>query len=137
VTSRWNLIEAPVSSGPESVDAQRFRSSLIAGALACLPLVVTQVGIVVFVTPIFAHMYADNHIIVREPQSTIFALSHHAVLALVMLAFDAALFGAMYLLARRRGRRFLFAPAAVLLVMSFVYVPLMYMPLFQSMTVVK
>jgi len=65
-------MRSPAPNGtPESVEAQRFRRLLIAGALACLPLVVAQVAL------------------------------------------------------------------AVLLAMSIVYVPLMYMPLFDSMTVVK
>jgi hypothetical protein len=126
------------SGGRHSDDrANGFRAFLIAGGAAFMILVLLQVGFAVFVTPVFADMYADSDLVVRQPQKAIFALSHNGVLVMALLAFDAALFGVMYLLARRYGRRLLFVPAAVLLLISFSYIPLTYMPMFDSMTVAK
>lgn len=128
---------ATTQTGPTAADgANRFRSLLIVAAVLCAPFVIAQVAMAVWVTPIFADMYAESDIAVRFPQSALFALSHGPLLVLLLLACDLALFLVMYLLARRYRPWLLFVPAAVLILTTGVWVPLLYMPIFDSMNVV-
>jgi hypothetical protein len=126
------------NAAPAAADeAKRFRSLLIIAAAICVPFVIAQVAMAVFLTPIFADMYADLDIAVRSPQSALFALSHGPLLVLLLLACDLLLFLVMYLLARRYRPWLLFVPAAVFILTTGFWVPLLYMPIFDSMNLVK
>jgi len=129
--------EAATGGQRADEEAAKFRSFLIGGGIAFIVLVLVQLAFAFLVTPVFADLYSDSDILVRQPQRLIFALSRHGLLAVVLLVVDVALFAIMYLLARRFGRLFLLVPAIVLLLLSLAYVPLMYMPIFDSMTVVN
>lgn len=127
-----------MNAGPSADDeAKRFRNLLIIAAAICMPFVIAQVAMAVFVTPIFADMYAESDIAVRAPQSALFALSHGPLLVLLLLASDLLFFLVMCLLARRYRTWLLFVPAAVFILTAGFWVPLLYMPIFNSMNVVR
>jgi hypothetical protein len=117
--------------------AKRFRRLLITAAAICVPFVTAQVAMAVFVTPIFSDMYAESDIAVRSPQSALFALSHGPLLVLLLLACDLLFFLVMYLLARRYRPWLLFVPAAGFILTTGFWVPLLYMPIFDSMNMVR
>lgn len=126
------------NAGPSTDDeAKRFRSLFTIAAAICLPFVIAQVAMAVFVTPIFADMYAESDIAVRSPQSALFALSHGPLLVLLLLACDLLFFLVMYLFARRYRPWLLFVPAAVFILTTGFWVPLLYVPIFDSMNVVR
>jgi type II secretory pathway component PulF len=126
------------SAAPPDVDeASRFRSLLIIAAAVCVPFLIAQVALSVWLTPIFADMYVEAGITVRAPQSVLFSLSHGALLLIVLLACDALLFLVTYLLARRYRPWLLFIPPVVFALTVGAWVPLLYMPLFDSMNIVK
>ena len=102
-----------------------------------MPFVLAQLTLAVFVTPIFADMYAEAGI--DSPSAMwrlVFSLSGGPGLALLIIALDAALLGVACLVARRTRPWVLFVPVGVLAVVAGAYVPFLYMPLFQSMNVV-
>jgi hypothetical protein len=122
---------------PQTDEAARFRRLLLISAAVCVPLVLVQLAFAIFVTPIFADMYAEAGI--ASPSGlwrTVFSLSHGPGLSLLIVAVDAALFVVAWLIARRTRPWVLFVPVGVLAVMAGFYVPFLYMPLFQSMNVV-
>ena len=123
---------------PEA-DGGRFRRLLIVAAAVCVPFVLAQLALSIFVTPIFADMYAEAGV-GRLPAlwRAVFSLSHGPQLALLIIALDAAVFGLAYLIARRTTTPWvLFAPAVLFALAAGAYVPWLYMPLFQLMDVVQ
>jgi hypothetical protein len=115
----------------------RFRRLLLISAAVCVPFVLAQLALAVFVTPIFADMYAEAGI--ESPSAIwrlVFSLSHGPGLLLLIIAVDAALFAVAWLIARRTRLWVLFVPVGVLVITAGAYVPFLYMPLFQSMNVV-
>ena len=121
---------------PEA-ERTRFRRLLLIAAAACVPFILAQLALAVFVTPIFADMYAEAGI--ESPSAIwrlVFSLSHGPGLALLIVAVDAALFGVAYLVARRTRPWVLFVPVGVLVITAGAYVPFLYIPLFSSMNVV-
>jgi hypothetical protein len=121
---------------PEA-ERTRLRRLLLIAAAACVPFILAQLALAVFVTPIFADMYAEAGI--ESPSAIwrlVFSLSHGPGLALLIVGADAALFGVAYLIARRTRPWVLFVPVGVLAIAAGAYVPFLYMPLFSSMNVV-
>ena len=115
----------------------RFRRLLLIAAAACVPFVLAQLALAVFVTPMFTDMYAEAGI--DSPSAfwrLVFSLSHGPGLALLIVALDAALFGVAWLVARRTRPWVLFVPVGMLAVAAGACVPFLYMPLFSSMNVV-
>jgi hypothetical protein len=130
------VTEQGASRLPEA-EQGRLRRLLLIAAAACVPFILAQLALAVFVTPIFADMYAGAG--VESPSwlwRLVFSLSHGPGLALLIIALDAALFGVAYLVARRTRPWVLFVPVGVLAVVASAYVPFLYMPLFQSMNLV-
>jgi len=130
------VTEQGASRLPEA-ERDRFRRWLLVAAAACVPFVLAQLALAVFVTPVFADMYAEAGI--DSPSAlwrVVFSLSHGPGLALAVLALDAALFAVCWLVARRTRPWVLFVPVGVLAIAAGAYVPFLYMPLFQSMNVV-
>jgi len=117
---------------------ERFRRTLLIAAAVCVPFVLAQLALAVFVTPIFADMYAEADVD-RLPAlwRVVFSLSHGPGLALLIVAVDAALFGIAYLVARRTRPWVLFVPAVLMALAAGAYVPWLYLPLFQLMDVVR
>jgi hypothetical protein len=123
--------------GARLPESAHFRRLLLIAAAVCVPFVLAQLAFAVFVTPIFADMYAESGI--DSPGAlwrAVFSLSHGPGLALLILAVDAVLFGLAWLVARRTRPWVLFVPVGLLAVAAGAYVPFLYMPLFQSMNVV-
>jgi hypothetical protein len=121
-----------------SADAERFRRLLLIAAAACVPFVIAQLALAVFVTPLFADMYAEAGV-GRLPALSrlVFQLSEGPWLVLLMLAVDAAVFAVAYLIARRSTPWVLFAPAVIFAMAAGSFVPWLYQPLFQIMNVVR
>ncbi len=108
---------------PEA-EGTRFRRLLLIAAAICVPFVLAQLAPAVFVTPIFADMYAEAGI--ESPSALwrlVFSLSHGPGLALLIVALDAALFGVACLVARRTRPWVLFVPVGVLAIAAGAYVP--------------
>ena len=117
------------------LESARFRRLLLIAAAVCVPFVLAQLALAVFVTPIFADMYAEAGI--ESPSAIwrlVFSLSHGPGLALLVVAVDAAPLS--YLVARRTRPWVLFVPVGVLVITAGAYVPFLYIPLFTSMNVV-
>ena len=126
------------SSRLPEAERTRFRRWLLIAAAACAPFVLAQLALTVFVTPTFADMYAEDGI--ASPSGVwrlVFSLSHGPRLVLLILAVDVTLFGVAWLVARRTRAWVLFIPVGVLAIATGAYVPFLYMPIFQSMTVVQ
>jgi len=117
---------------------ERFRRTLLIAAAVCVPFVIAQLALAVFVTPVFADMYAEAGV-GRLPAfwRAVFSLSHGPGLALLIITVDATLFGVAYLIARRTRPWVLFAPAIVIALAAGAYVAWLYLPLFQLMDVVQ
>lgn len=114
-----------------------FRTVLIGAATTFVVLALAQLYFALVLLPGLADMYSHGDFLVRQPFGAIYALSRHGVLAILLAVFDAVLFAVMYLVARRYRPWLLFVPAGVLFLTSLLYLPLAYLPVFDSMTVVK
>lgn len=113
---------------------ERFRRTLLIAAAVFMPLVIAQLALAIFVTPVFADLYAEAGIDgLSSLWRVVFSLSHGPVLALLIVAGDAALFAVAWLVARRTRPWVLFIPVGMLAVAAGAYVPFLYVPLFQSM----
>jgi hypothetical protein len=119
-------------------DGGRLRRLPLIAAAVCVPFVLSQIALAVFVTPIFAAMCAQADV-GRLPAlwRAVFSLSHGPQLALLIIAVDAAVFAVAYVIARRTTTWVLFAPAVLFALAAGAYVPWLYMPLFQLMDVVR
>ena len=117
---------------------ERLRRTLLIAAAVCVPFIIAQLALAVFVTPIFADMYAEAGVD-RLPAlwRVVFSLSHGPGLALLIVTVDAVLFGLGYVIARATRPWVLFAPAALIALAAGAYVPWLYLPLFQLMDVVR
>jgi hypothetical protein len=114
---------------------KRFKRLLIMAIALSLPFVVVQLGLALVVTPLFVRMYTEADIAVQGLPRLMFSLG--PLLALLLLVVDALLFGLMYLLARDHGVWLLFVPVAIFAIIAGAWVPLLYVPLFESMTPVQ
>jgi len=133
------LSDASVVTADETaalVDAKRFRVVAIVAGIVAIPFALAHLTFGVTLTA-FESMYADMGGEIPALTSAIFNLGSTGLLAVVLLAVDISIFVVMYRLAKRYWIGLLFVPVLAYLAISALLVPVIYLPLYQVISVIE
>ncbi len=120
-----------------AADVRRFKIVSIVAAVLAAPFVIAHVFIGAYVATMEA-MFADmGGEIGGIAGVLVVALGHNGVLPLVLLAVDVAVFVLMYRLAKRYWIGLLFAPILAYMGISSIVSFVLYMPLFDVITLIE
>ena len=133
------VVEGPTTASEDAIqaDARRFRVVAIVAAVIALPFVLLHATVALTVVPSLASFSSDMGGSMPPALQLAFALSHNGILALMMLAIDVGVFVFMYWLAKRYWIGLLFAPVLAYLAISALLIPVLYLPLFSTITQIK
>ncbi len=131
-------------TGPETTrerdlrsDERRFRVVSIVAAVLSLPFVAGHVFFALVQIPVFEKMFTDMGGELPAATQALVSLSHYGILALLLVAIDVAVFAFFYWLAKRYWIGLLFAPLFLYFVLSGLFIPLLYLPMFNIITLVQ
>ncbi|MBS3957766.1 MAG: hypothetical protein KGZ40_09625 [Clostridiales bacterium] len=129
----------PATLGEEAMrlDERRFRVVAIIAALVALPFVLVHVIITLTVMPQLASFSAEMGGTLPGAVELTLTLSRNGLLSLIFVVVDVAIFALMYRLAKKYWIGLLFVPVVAYLAISSLLVPLLYMPLFSSITQIQ
>jgi len=129
----------PATLGEEAtrLDERRFRVVAIIAALVALPFVLVHVAITMTVIPQLASFSAEMGGTLPKIVELAFALGRNGLLSLIFVVVDLAIFALMYRLAKKYWIGLLFVPVPAYLALSSLLFPLLYMPLFSSITQIQ
>ena len=119
-----------------AADVRRFKIVSIVAAVLAAPFVIAHLFIGEYVATMEA-MFADMGGEIGGIAGVLVALGHNGVLALALLAVDVAIFVLMYRLAKRYWIGLLFAPILAYIGISSIVSIVLYMPLFDVITLIE
>jgi hypothetical protein len=111
---------------------RRRADQRLTAVLACVPVVIVQLLLTVFVPPVLADMYHQAGVEPGPIVSMLFSLyssglGSGGVLALLVLALDALLIALLYFPTRRRPRWLLYLPVGVIVLSAVAYLALLFL----------
>jgi hypothetical protein len=118
-------------------DERRFRVVTIVAVIAALPFAASHLTIALALVPALENMFLSMGGQLPGPTQFAISLSHHGVLAVLLILVDGGVFVLMYKLARRYWIGLLFAPIALYLGIGAALVPVLYWPMFQVINLVR
>ena len=119
------------------LDARRFRVVSVIAALVALPFVLVHLVVTLTVVPSLATFSTEMGGTFTGPVQLMLALSHSGTLSVLFVGVDIAIFALMYRLAKKYWIGLLFVPIPAYLALSSLLIPVLYMPLFNSITQVQ
>jgi hypothetical protein len=119
------------------LDNHRFRVVAAVAGVVCAPFVIGHLLLATAGIASFQQMLDSMGGPLPAPTHLLLVLGRFGVLALLLVAFDVGIFAWMYRLARRYWIGLLFAPIFVYLAASSVIGILLYLPLFNVVSLVK
>lgn len=130
-------------AGPETIgeealrgDKRRFKIVSIIAAVVCVPFVLTHLTFAT-VIPTYMQMYGSLGGELPFATKVLLSLSHFGILAVLLVVIDVALFVLMYLLAKRYWIGLLFVPIPIYIAISSILTLVLYMPMFNIITLIK
>jgi len=122
----------PVSASEEClrIDERRFRIVSVIAGIAYAPFVLGHAAFALFAVPVFGQMYADMGGELPAVTQLLVNLSRFGLLAALLVAVDVAVFAFMYRLAKRYWIGLLFVPLAIAPAMAYLFLPALYLPMF-------
>lgn len=132
--------ELPAETSAEAslrTDARQFRIVAVIAAVVALPFVLSHLTFSVGLIPTFEAMFEDMGGELPASTRLLVDLSHNGVLSLLFLLVDVGVFALMYRLARRYWIGLLFVPVPIYLGMTSLLIPVLYMPMFNVISLVE
>lgn len=130
--------------GPETpgeaallADAKRFRVVSIIAGIVSLPFALVHLAFAAFAIPSFEGIFTSMGGQLPLLTRLLISASHNGVLVVLVLIVDVAVFVGMYRLAKRYWIGLLFAPVFIYLAITSTLVPVLYLPLFNVVSLVK
>jgi hypothetical protein len=128
---------APLDQAVPLTDARSFRVVAAVAGVIALPFIAAHLMIALATVPSFASLYADMGGTMPTLTQLLVGLSKRGALAFIVVVLDVGLFAGMYALAKRYWIGLLFAPIFAYLAMSAVVMILLYLPLYDVVTLVE
>lgn len=125
------------ASEPAPDPRRAFRVVAITAAIVAAPFAIAGLAVPAFTLPSLAKMYAEMGGELPAITSLMVGLNRLGLLQLLMLAFDVAVFALMYKLAKRYWIGLLFAPVFVYMAVGGLMQLLLYLPMYQVITLVQ
>lgn len=127
----------PLAAGEDAarLNQRRFRLVAVIALVCAVPFMLGHFAIGAFVVPSLQSMWKDMGGQVPSAVTLLFIIQ--PVLGPLFLLLDIGIFAGFYFLARRWWIGLLFAPVFAYLAMGMVLIPVLYLPLFNAITVVK